>query len=197
MPMTTADIAHKQAELAAILAEIEDDRRQQLLRDGETRKARARRRFELERELAAATGEEYGEQQSLDFVIGDEWHIISNTGGDPVVICGEVGSDVSHVIRFLNTHGFWVSTPQDELEESPLAGVSAYGLFVVRASRWKNEVVEAGASSSPEVQIGFLASNTSSFETERSFAASRTATRSEWCIKASNQFARPRPSGRR
>jgi hypothetical protein len=152
MSMATEQLSAKRAELAAILAEIADDYREQRLREVQIRESRRQRLLLLQRELAAAAGEEYAEPLPLDFAIGDEWHIISNLGRDPAVICGDVGKQTSHLIWFRDTHEFRVGTPQDEFEERALSGLDIYGLFIVRNSLWKKTAAEAAASSSLELR---------------------------------------------
>lgn len=150
--MTPEQINEKRAELAALLAEIEDDHGRQLLRDVETRQSRRRRLLLLQREIAMETGEEYAEPLPLGHVLADEWHIVSNFGRDTVVICGDVGVGTALVIRFQHTEQFRVGTPRDQSEGSTLSGLGFSGLFVVRNSLWKRAAVDAVRSTGREIQ---------------------------------------------
>lgn len=149
---STLTIVRKQAELNAIVQEIESERARRVLADPTIRQARTERRLLLERELAAVAGDEYADQLRVDYLIGDEWHVVSNLGRETALICGDVGASTSVVFLFRNTEIFCVSGLNDDFDEHPLngKGLGHYGLYVVRNSRWKRDLLEAAASSGSE-----------------------------------------------
>ena len=144
-------IEHKRAELAAIVAEIEADAAQRVLREPAVRQHQDERRLRLERELAQADGAEYAEPIEISFILGDEWHVLSKFGHDTVVITGDVGGSASGLVRFNRTEAFQVSGPSEDVDASAMKGLDLYGLFVVRNSEWKRSTL-AAASSEKHVQ---------------------------------------------
>ncbi|MEP7123734.1 MAG: hypothetical protein ABJE95_22590 [Byssovorax sp.] len=135
----------KRAELAAILADEEADLRNRVLREPHIRLSRVTRRLQLERELAAATGEEYAEELPLDHVIGYEWHIVSNNARHTVVLCGDVGRETSVLFYFNYTELFRVSAPGNDSGVFSYGGngLGVYGLYVVQNSTWRREMLAA------------------------------------------------------
>lgn len=149
--MNKTIIEMKRAELDSILGEEEADLQSRVFRGPDVRGARAMRRLQLERELAAAAGDEYAERLPLEHVIGIEWHVVSNHGRATALLCGDVGASTSVLFRFDNTEEFRVSGLNDDVDRHPLVGkgLGPYGLYMVRNSRWKSELLDAASSESP------------------------------------------------
>src|SRR3954469_911934 len=141
MEQTTLEM--KRAELDAILRDEEADLQGRVIRGPDVLRARVRRRQQLERELAAAAGDEYSEELPLDHVIGDEWHIVSNHARDTVVICGDVQGATSTLFHFDYTEEFRISSPSDDsgVFSSGGNGLGIYGLFLVRNSKLQRDVL--------------------------------------------------------
>jgi hypothetical protein len=140
----------KQAELDALLSEIEADRVGRIVREFPVRVARERLRLRLEREVAAENEDEYADELPLSAPIGDEWYLASS-GVNPTLVCGNVAENSVSLFCFTGTGEFHLSGLCDGLDISPLKGkgLGAYGLFAVRNSRWKARVLEAMASGLP------------------------------------------------
>ena len=150
MNPTTLEL--KRAELDAILAEMDADLRNRLIRDPGVRRARTDRRLQLERELAAAAGDEYAEELPLDHVIGDEWHILSNQARDTIVLSGDVDDATSLLFCFNHTEGFRVDFPSNDSGVFSYGGngLGIYGLYVVQNSKWLRDVLAARATESSD-----------------------------------------------
>lgn len=149
--MNKTMIEINRAELDAILGEEEKDLRSRVLREPDVRRVRTRRRLQLERELAAAAGDEYAEELPIEHMIGHEWHVVSNLGRETALICGDVGASTSVLFHFENTEEFRVSGLNDDIDEHPLLGkgLGPYGLYMVMNSRWKSELLVRSSSISP------------------------------------------------
>lgn len=135
----------KRAELDAILGDEEADLRNRVLQEPDVRSARVRRRLQLERELAAAAGDEYAEELPLDHVIGYECHIVSNNARTTVVICGDVDAPTSVLFYFDDTEEFRTIFPSNDSGVCSYGGngLGVYGLYVVRNSRWHRYILAA------------------------------------------------------
>jgi hypothetical protein len=139
-------LSAKQSELEYIRKEIEVELRQGFLPDLSNRRRRNERRLVLEREIAAATGDEYAEPLALDVVVGDEWHLIAGFFSSVVLLCGDVDAQGSNLFEFSHTQEIRFGGLNDEVFDShPLngKGLDAYGLFVVKNSRWKDQLHNA------------------------------------------------------
>lgn len=141
--MSKTIVEMKRAELDAILEEENADLRSRLLREANVRRTRTRRRLQLEREIAAAAGDEYAEELPLDHVIGYEWHIVSNNARDTVVICGDVGGETSVLFYFDYTEAFGVTLPSNHSGAGShgIIGLGIYGLYVIQNSKWLRGVL--------------------------------------------------------
>lgn len=142
--MDTRSLDEKRAELATINSEIGNDRSQRVLRDGAFRKLRDLRRLTLERELAAAEGAQYAEDEPLSITIGDEWHVVSNSG-ETILLCGDASNPESAAIQFERVAEVAWRTNDADLDHGPLLGrgLDVYGLFRVRNSEWRKTVIAA------------------------------------------------------
>jgi len=140
--MDKESLDEKRADLSAIQREIDADRNQRLLRDAAFRQIRHLRRLALEREVAAAEGAQYAEDEGLSIAIGDEWYVVSNLR-DAVLLNGDVGSPNSAALKFENAVEVALRTNDDDLEYGPLLGrgLDVYGLFRVRNSEWRRDVI--------------------------------------------------------
>jgi hypothetical protein len=142
--------SEKQSELNAIQKEIEGERHRRILPDPLVYQRRNKRRLVLERELAADSGEQYADELKIDVVIGAEWHLVSNFGRDTVLLCGDVGSVRSAAFRFKHTEEFRLSGVMDDVDVHPLigSGLDNYGLFIVRNSIWRGELLTIASAAS-------------------------------------------------
>jgi hypothetical protein len=142
------ELSRKRAELDAIHKEIEADLRRRVILDPLKRQLRTERRLTLERELAAAAGDEYAEELAIDVIIGDECYLITGFGEDVALLCGDVGREGSVLFEFKHNEELRFGGLNDEVFEShPLygKGMDIYGLFIVRNSRWKRELQAGNA----------------------------------------------------
>lgn len=142
-------IEKKRAELEAIRREMEAERERRLIPDSLLQRTRDARRLVLEREVSAWAGEEYADELPVAGPIGDEWHVVSNFGRDTAVICGDVGGAGALLLCFENTEEIRVSGLHDDVDAHPLLGkgLGSAGLFVVRNSSWKRNLLRYMAES--------------------------------------------------
>jgi hypothetical protein len=145
-------MAGKRAELDAIIKEIESERNRRILPEPKVWLVRNERQLLLERELAADAGDEYADELRIEHVIGDEWHVVSNFGRETALICGDVGASTSVLFHFKNTEEFRVSGLNDDVDRHTLVGkgLGPYGLYMVKNSRWKRELLDAASSEGPQ-----------------------------------------------
>lgn len=137
-------LEQKRRELDAINREVEDERRRQVLPDPVASNARDDRRLQLEREIAAGEGSQFAEPLPIDATIGDEWHLVQG-GGDALLFCGDAGEAKASLFHFLHVEEVRLRRFATDLEipELQIAGLDVYGLFIVRNSAWKNEILSA------------------------------------------------------
>jgi hypothetical protein len=145
-------MAGKRAELDAIIKEVESERNKRILPEPKVWLVRNERQLLLERELAADAGDEYADELRIEHVIGDEWHVVSNFGRETALICGDVGASTSVLFHFKNTEEFRVSGLNDDVDRHALVGkgLGPYGLYMVKNSRWKRELLDAASSEGPQ-----------------------------------------------
>jgi hypothetical protein len=149
--MDRLTMAGKRAELDAIIKEIESERNRRILPEPKIWLMRSERQLLLERELAADAGDEYADELRIDHVVGDEWYVVSTSSRETSVICGDVNANNSVLFYFAYTDETRLRG-DDDVERNPLVGkgLGPYGLYMVKNSRWKRELLDAASSEGPE-----------------------------------------------
>jgi hypothetical protein len=138
--MRDEDLAQKRAELDAIRKETEAELSRRVLPEPSKRRWRNERRLILERELAAATGDEYAEPLSIDLIVGDEWYLITGFVPSTALLCGDVGKEGALLLEFKHVVELRFGGLNDEVFDAhPLngKGLGVYGIFVIRNSSWR------------------------------------------------------------